>query len=68
VQNGMTPLAAIQAGTLHGATLLGWDRDIGRLAENYYADIIAVPGNPLQDISALQHVDFVMKNGVTYRQ
>ena len=68
VQNGMMPLAAIQAGTLHGAQLLGWDKDIGRLAEHYYADIIAVPGNPLQDISALQHVDFVMKNGVTYRQ
>ncbi|MDR3385772.1 MAG: amidohydrolase family protein [Rudaea sp.] len=68
VQNGMTPLAAIQAGTLHGATLLGWDKDIGRLAENYYADIVAVPGNPLHDISALQRIDFVMKNGMVYRQ
>ena len=68
VEHGMTPLAAIQAGTLHGAKLLGWDKDIGRLAEKYYADIVAVPGNPLQDISALQHVDFVMKNGAIVRQ
>jgi imidazolonepropionase-like amidohydrolase len=68
VEHGMTPLAAIQAGTLHGAKLLGWDKDIGRLAEKYYADIVAVPGNPLQDIGALQHVDFVMKNGVIVRQ
>jgi imidazolonepropionase-like amidohydrolase len=68
VEHGMTPLAAIQAGTLHGAKLLGWDKDIGRLAENYYADIVVVPGNPLEDISVLQHVEFVMKNGVIYRQ
>lgn len=68
VEHGMTPLAAIQAGTLHGAKLLGWDKDIGRLATNYYADIVAVPGNPLQDINTLQHVDFVMKNGVIVRQ
>ena len=68
VEHGMTPLAAIQAGTLHGAKLLGWDKDIGRLAEKYYADIVAVPGNPLQDIGALQRIDFVMKNGVIVRQ
>ena len=68
VQNGMTPLAAIQAGTLHGAKLLGWENDIGRLAVNYYADIVAVPGDPLHDIAVLQRVDFVMKNGQVYRQ
>ena len=67
-RNGMTPLAAMQAGTLHGAKLLGWERDIGRLAQNGYADIVAVPGNPPQDISALQRVDFVMKDGVIVRQ
>jgi imidazolonepropionase-like amidohydrolase len=64
VQNGMTPLAAIQAGTINGAKLLGWENDIGRLAANRYADIVAVPGNPLNDIGVLEHVDFVMKNGV----
>jgi len=68
VQNGMTPLAAIQAGTLHGAALLGWEKDIGRLASGYYADIVAVPGDPLADISALQRVSFVMKGGAIIRQ
>jgi len=68
VQNGMTALGAIQAGTLNGAALLGWEKEIGRLAAGYYADIVAVPGDPLADISALQRVAFVMKNGVTYRQ
>jgi imidazolonepropionase-like amidohydrolase len=68
VQHGMSPLAAIRAGTLNGAKLLGWDKDIGDLAPNYYADIVAVPGDPLQDISVLQRVEFVMKNGVIYRQ
>ena len=68
VQNGMTPLAAIRAGTLNAAKLLGWEREIGRLASNFYADIIAVPGNPLVDISVLQHVGFVMKNGAIYRE
>ncbi len=67
VQNGMTPLAAIQAGTINGAKLLGWENDIGRLAANRYADIIAVPGNPLDDIGVLERVDFVMKNGIVYK-
>ena len=67
VKNGMTPLAAIRAGTLNGAKLLGWEHDIGELAAGYYADIVAVPGNPLQDIGTLERVDFVMKNGVVYR-
>jgi imidazolonepropionase-like amidohydrolase len=68
VRNGMTPLAAIQAGTINGAKLLGWENDIGRLAANRYADIIAVTGNPLDDIGVLEHVGFVMKNGVVYKQ
>jgi len=68
VENGMSPLAAIRAGTLNGAKLLGWENDIGCLAAGGYADIIAVPGDPLEDIGALQHVRFVMKGGVIYRQ
>lgn len=68
VQNGMTPLAAIRAGTLNAAKLLGWDHEIGRLAPSFYADIIAVPGDPLADIGVLQHVSFVMKNGTIYRE
>jgi imidazolonepropionase-like amidohydrolase len=68
VKYGMTPLAAIRAGTLNAAKLLGWEHEIGRLATGYYADIVAAPGDPLQDIGTLQRVSFVMKNGVVYRQ
>jgi imidazolonepropionase-like amidohydrolase len=68
VKFGMSPLAAIQAGTLNGAKLLGWQDQIGDLKPGYAADIVAVPGNPLDDITALQKVSFVMKNGTVYRQ
>jgi imidazolonepropionase-like amidohydrolase len=68
VKFGMTPLAAIQAGTINGAKLLAWQDQIGALKPGYLADIVAVPGNPLDDITALQKVSFVMKNGVIYRQ
>ena len=68
VKFGMSPLAALQSGTLNGAKLLGWQNQIGALKPGYDADIIAVPGNPLQDISVLQKVSFVMKNGVIYRK
>ena len=53
VKYGMTPLAAIQAGTLNGAKLLGWQGQIGALKAGYFADIIAVPGDPLEDICVL---------------
>src|SRR5271168_4971774 len=68
VKYGMSPLAAIQAGTLHGAKLLGWQDQIGTLKPGYQADIVAVPGNPLEDISALEKVSFVMKAGAIYRK
>jgi len=68
VKYGMTPLAAIQAGTLNGAKLLGWQDQIGALKPGHQADIVAVPGNPLEDITALQKVSFVMKAGVVYRK
>jgi len=68
VQYGMSPLAAIQAGTIKAAKLLDWEHDIGRLAAGRYADIVAVPGDPLQDIEVLQRVRFVMKGGVVFRQ
>ncbi|MBE7180708.1 MAG: amidohydrolase family protein, partial [Terriglobus roseus] len=48
---------------LNGAKLLGWADSIGQLKPGYYADIIAVPGNPLDHIDAVTHVRFVMKNG-----
>jgi imidazolonepropionase-like amidohydrolase len=68
VQYGMTPLAALQADMLHGAKLLGWEGQIGELKPGYYADIVAVPGNPIDDISVVEHVSFVMKGGVVVRQ
>ena len=68
VKYGMTPLAAIQAGTLGGAKVLGWQKQIGALKPGYFADVVAVPGNPLQDITALQKVSFVMKGGVVYKK
>src|SRR5580704_4814932 len=61
VKFGMSPLAAIQAGTLNGAKLLAWENQIGNLKPGYAADIVAVPGNPLDDISLLEKVTFVMK-------
>lgn len=61
VRYGKTPLAAFQADLLNGAKLLGWQGQIGELKPGYLADIIAVSGNPLQDISVLQQVKFVMK-------
>ncbi len=68
VQYGMTPLAAIQAGTLNGAKVLGWDGQIGALKAGFFADLVAVPGDPLKDIAALTKVSFVMKGGVVYRK
>src|SRR3984885_6771831 len=68
VKFGMTPLASIQAGTINGAKLLQWENQIGALKPGYFADVVAVPGNPLDDITALQKVTFVMKNGVVYRK
>ena len=68
VKYGMTPLAALQSDLLNGAKLLGWQGQIGALKPGYLADVIAVPGNPLQDISVLQQVKFVMKGGAVYRR
>ena len=68
VKYGMTPLAALQSGTVNGAKLLGWEKQIGVVKAGYLADIVAVEGNPLQDIGALQKVTFVMKGGVVYRR
>ena len=68
VKYGMTPLAALQAGTLNGAELLSFQGRLGALKPGYLADIVAVPGNPLEDIGVLEKVSFVMKAGVIYRQ
>jgi imidazolonepropionase-like amidohydrolase len=68
VKYGMSPLAVLQADLINGAKLLGWDGQIGALEPGYMADVVAVPGDPLQDISVLQHVSFVMKGGVVYKK
>jgi imidazolonepropionase-like amidohydrolase len=68
VKCGMEPLAALQAGLLNGAQLLGEQGRIGALKPGYWADVIAVPGNPIEDIGVLEKVSFVMKNGVVYRK
>jgi imidazolonepropionase-like amidohydrolase len=65
---GMTPMAVLQADLLNGAKLLGWDGLIGALEPGYFADIIAVPGDPLQDIGVVQNVSFVMKDGIIYKK
>ena len=67
VKYGMSPRAVLQADLVNGAKLLGWSADIGSLEPGHYADIIAVPGNPLEDITTLEHVVFVMKGGVIVR-
>ena len=68
VKYGMKPLAVLQADMIEGARLLGWEGQIGQLKSGYFADIVAVPGNPLEDITAVEHVSFVMKNGAIVRQ
>jgi imidazolonepropionase-like amidohydrolase len=66
-QFGMTPLAAIQTGTVNAADLMGWTAKTGSLDPGKWADIIAVSGDPLADVKLLQHVSFVMKAGVIYK-
>ncbi len=67
VRFGMTPEQAIQSATSLTAELLGWEDQVGAIETGLYADIIAVHGDPLDDISELEDVDFVMKGGVVYK-
>jgi imidazolonepropionase-like amidohydrolase len=68
VKYGMSPLAVLQADLLNGAKLLGWEGQIGSLEPGGLADVIAITGDPIEDISAVNHVEFVMKGGVVYRK
>jgi imidazolonepropionase-like amidohydrolase len=65
--NGMTPLQAIRAATVSNAELLGWQDRIGTIAPGKLADLVAVRGNPLADVTELERVVFVMKDGVVYK-
>ena len=67
VKGGMPPMAAIKSATSVAADFLEIGASHGRLKAGYEADIIAVPGNPLDDITLLQRVSFVMKSGKIYR-
>ena len=64
---GMSPLAAIQTGTVNAADLMGWTDRAGSLDVGKWADVIAVEGDPLKDVTLLQHVGFVMKAGKVYK-
>jgi imidazolonepropionase-like amidohydrolase len=64
---GMTPLAAVQTGTINAAELMGWQDRAGALEPGKWADVIAVDGDPLSDVRILQRVRFVMKAGIVYK-
>lgn len=68
VQYGMTPVAVLQADYLNGAQILRWQGGIGELKAGYFADVVAVPGNPVEDITAVERVGFVMKGGVVVKK
>jgi imidazolonepropionase-like amidohydrolase len=67
VQLGLTPVQALQAGTVNAAELMGWSDRVGVIRPGMFADIVAVRGDPISDIHALEHVQFVMKGGVVYK-
>jgi imidazolonepropionase-like amidohydrolase len=64
----MTPMQAIQSATTSAADLLGRSDILGDIKPGKFADVIAVSGDPLQDISVLEHVQFVMKDGKVYKE
>ena len=67
VERGMTPMAAIQAATTGAAEMVGWSKKVGQLTPGYYADLVAVPGDPVADVRQLENVPFVVKGGVLYK-
>jgi len=68
VRHGMTPMQAIQSASSAAADLIGRSSDFGSIKAGKYADVVAVSGDPLKDVSVLENVQFVMKDGVVYRQ
>jgi len=68
VKWGMTPAQALRSATTSAAELLGWSDQVGSIEAGKFADIVAVPGDPLADVSQLEKVDFVMKGGKVYKK
>lgn len=68
VKYGMKPIEAIQSATINAAELLGWSDRVGTLEPGKFADIVAVPGDPLSDVSTMEKVNFVMKGGTVYKR
>ena len=66
-RRGMLPLEAIRAATLNAAELMSWQDQVGTIEAGHFADVIAVEGDPLTDLTVLQHVKFVMKGGVVVK-
>jgi imidazolonepropionase-like amidohydrolase len=66
-QFGMSPLQGIQTGTINAADLMGWTDRVGTIEPGKWADIIAIDGDPLKDVKLLQHINFVMKSGIVYK-
>ncbi|HUE42193.1 MAG TPA: amidohydrolase family protein [Candidatus Sulfotelmatobacter sp.] len=67
VEYGMTPMQALRSGTIIAAELLGWSDKVGTVEAGKWADLVAVSGDPLTDITEVEHVKFVMKAGVVYK-
>jgi imidazolonepropionase-like amidohydrolase len=67
VEYGMTPMQAIRSGTVVPSELLGWSDKMGTVEAGKWADIVAVSGDPLKDISEVERVRFVMKGGTVYK-
>ena len=67
VKYGMTPAQAIRSATTSAADLLGMQNDVGSISPGKYADLVAVKGDPLSDVSVLEQIDFVMKGGEVFK-
>jgi imidazolonepropionase-like amidohydrolase len=68
VKAGLPPAYTLQMATINAAQLLGHEDELGSVTPGKFADLVAVPGNPLDDITAMSKVNFVMKAGVVYKR
>jgi imidazolonepropionase-like amidohydrolase len=68
VEGGLSAMQALQTATINAAKLLGQEKNLGQVKPGFFADLVAVRGDPLRDITLLKKVQFVMKGGVVYKQ